>query len=498
MFKRTNLTLILGVLVVGIIFGLVISARLNLNPIGDTQETASSPVSESSNYAKALEEAFIKVSDEVGPAVVSISTVHTEKISSRQYFGPFRDDEFFRQFFKDFFGEIPEREFQRRGLGSGFIIDTDGYILTNQHVIEGADKIEITLADGRKFPAKVKGQDQRSDLAVLKINAKDLHAVELGDSDKVRIGQWAIAVGNPFGIAAKPTVTVGVISALNRSLPRTMYRNRDYSDLIQTDAAINPGNSGGPLVDIEGRVIGINVAIVSTTGGYQGIGFAIPINIAKQVLGDLIQGRKVLYGWLGVNVQDLDEDLAKQFGLSETKGVLVAKVLTDSPAEKGKMKNGDIIKTFDGQKVENVRELLKLVGRAKIGKKVKVGILRDKKEMALEIEIAQRPEEIEKFAEVALGAWRGIEVQELNEEVAKKYQITEKEGIVIVNVEPASPADLAGLRRGDVITEINRRPVKNLNDYNNAIKSVKGDILVRTSRGYAVIKEEAVEEKQKE
>lgn len=475
MFKRFALVLALGILVVGMM-------------------GQSSIAQEAANYAKALEEAFIKVSDEIGPAVVSISTVHTEKVSPRQYFGPFSDDDFFRQFFKDFFGEMPEREFQRRGLGSGFIIDPDGYVLTNQHVVEGADKIEITLPDGRKFPAKVKGQDERSDLAVLKINAKDLHSVELGDSDKVRIGQWAIAIGNPFGIATKPTVTVGVISALNRSLPRTSQRERDYSDLIQTDAAINPGNSGGPLVDIEGKVIGINVAIITTTGGYQGIGFAIPINTAKRVLADLIQGRKVLYGWLGVNVQDLDEDLAKQFGLSDIKGVLVAKVLSDSPAEKGKMKSGDIIRTFDGKNVENVRELLKLVGRAQIGRKVKVGIVRDKKDMILEIEVAQRPEEIEEFGEVALGTWRGIEVQELNEEVARKYRVSEKQGVIVVNVQPASPADLAGLRRGDIITEINRRPIKNLNDYNNATKSAKGDVLIRTSRGYGVIKEETQEE----
>lgn len=483
MFKRIILVLALAMSVVAGIIGQT-----------STAQQGASAVAESQNYAKALEEAFIKVADEVGPAVVSISTVHTEKVSPRQQFGPFGDDEFFRQFFKDFFGEMPEREFQRRGLGSGFVIDADGYILTNQHVVEGADKIEITLADGRKFPAKVKGQDERSDLAVLKINAKDLHAVELGDSDNVRIGQWAIAVGNPFGIAAKPTVTVGVVSALNRSLPRTVHRERDYSDLIQTDAAINPGNSGGPLVDIEGRVIGINVAIITTTGGYQGIGFAIPVNIAKRVLGDLIQGRKVLYGWLGVNVQELDEDLAKQFGLSEAKGILVAKVLPGSPAEKGKMKEGDIIKTFDGKNIDNVRELLKLVGRAPIGKKVKVGILRDKKEMTLEIEIAQRPEEIEEFAQVALGTWRGIEVQELNEEAARKYRVSERQGVIVVNVQPGSPADLAGLRRSDVITEVNRKSVKDLNDYNNAIKSAKGDVLIRTSRGYAVIKEETQEE----
>ena len=444
------------------------------------------------SVAKALENTFAEVADKAGVAVVSISTVHTAKMGGMQ--GQMGNDEMFRQFFKDFFGEIPEREFQQHGLGSGFIIDADGFILTNQHVIEGADKIEVTLSDGRKFPAKVKGQDERADLAVLKIDAKNLKALDLDDSDNVRIGQFAIAVGNPFGIANKPTVTIGVVSALNRSLPRSTYGDKDYSDLIQTDAAINPGNSGGPLVDIEGKVIGINAAIISTTGGYQGIGFAIPINTAKRVLSDLISGRKILYGWLGVNVQDLDEALAKQFGLSEMKGVLVAKILPGSPAEKGKMKNGDIIKTFDGKPVENVRELLKLVGRAPIGKKVKVAVLRDKKEVALDIEIAQRPQELKEYAEPELGNWRGLEAQELTPEVSQRYKVSEKSGVVVTNVVPGSPADEAELRRGDVIAEINKKPIKNLKDYDEAVKSATGDALILTSRGYAVVKEEVKEE----
>lgn len=479
MFRRFGIVLLV---VVALLVGM--SGRLLASP-------------EDLAVAKQLENIFAEVADKVGPAVVSISTVHTTKLKSGT--SPFGDDEMFRQFFKDFFGDIPEREFQQRGLGSGFIIDPDGYVLTNQHVIEGADKIEVTLSDGRKFPAKVKGQDERADLAVLKINAKGLKALELDDSDNVRIGQFAIAVGNPFGIASKPTVTIGAISALNRSLPRKAYGDRDYSDLIQTDAAINPGNSGGPLVDIEGKVIGINAAIISTTGGYQGIGFAIPVNTAKRVLSDLISGRKVLYGWLGVNVQDLDEDLAKQFGLSETKGVLVAKILTGSPAEKGKMKAGDIIKTFDGKPVLNVRELLKLVGRAPIGKKVKVVVLRDKKEIALEIEIAQRTEELKEYAETELGNWRGLEVQELTPSISQKYKVTEKGGVIVVNVEPGSPADTAGFRRGDIITEINKKPVKSLKDYDDATKSAKGDALILTSRGYAVVKEEVKgEEKESE
>lgn len=465
MFKRSVFALVSVVLFVG--FG----AQALANP-------------QDLSVAKALENTFAEVADKVGPAVVSISTVRTTKLGGTA--GQPGGDEMFRQFFKDFFGDTPEREFMQRGIGSGFIIDPDGYILTNQHVIVGADKIEVTLPDGRKFPATVKGQDSRADLAVLKINATNLKALELDDSDNVRIGQFAIAVGNPFGIAAKPTVTIGVVSALNRLLPRSQYGDRDYSDLIQTDAAINPGNSGGPLVDIDGKVIGINVAIISTTGGYQGVGFAIPINVAKRVLSDLISGRKILYGWLGVNVQEVDEDLAKQFGLTDRKGVIVAKILPESPAEKGKMKNGDIIKTFDGKPVENVRELLKLVGRAPIGKKIKVGVLRNKKDLTLDIEIAQRPEAMamEEYAETELGTWRGIEVMD-------------KDGVVVSNVEPGSPADLVGIMRGDKILEINRQPIKTVADYNKAIKTAEGDVLLLTSRGYAVIKEE-VKEEQKE
>lgn len=448
------------------------------------------------NYAKQLEGVFEDVAAKVFPAVVSISTIHTEKVSKR-YMGPFEGNEMFRQFFKDFFGDVPEREFQQKGLGSGFIIGPEGYILTNQHVVDGADKIEVTLSDGRKFPANLKGQDVRADLAVLKIDAKDTPFLELGDSDKIKIGRWTIAAGNPFGIASTPTITVGVVSALNRQLPRTSWRDRDYSDLIQTDAAINPGNSGGPLVDIDGKVMGINVAIMSTTGGYQGIGFAIPINTAKYILNDLIEGKKVLYGWLGVNIQDLNEDLSKQFGLTQTTGVLVAKVQPGTPAEKAKMKSGDIIKTFDGKNVENVRELLKLVGRAAIGGRVKIGVLREKKDVVLDVEIAARPEEMQELEKTTLGSWRGIEVQDITPEIAQRYKILEDSGVVIANVELSSPADLAGLIQGDIIIEINKVPIKNTNDYNKVISSAKGDALVLTSRGYMVVKDETEEEKGK-
>ncbi len=453
--KQNRIIFLSIVLVVGLICGLLIATKLDIIPFSSALSSKSSSQIESEvatlssiPQATETESAFIKVAKEVGPSVVSISTEHTEKIGGRRfYFRPFEgtpfEDEFFRQFFKEFF-EIPKREFKRMGLGSGVIIDAKGYILTNEHVIKDADKITVTLPDEREFKGEVRGTDPRSDLAVVKISAHHLPVVKLGDSDEVKIGQWAIAIGNPFGFAVQspePTVTVGVVSALHRSLPRTSQRDRAYTDLIQTDAAINPGNSGGPLVNLKGEVIGINVAIFTTSGGYQGVGFAIPINVARNVVGRLIEGKRVLYGWLGINVQDLDENLATYFGLPDREGVLVAKVLEGSPAQKGGFKDGDLIRTFNGKKIKDVNQLLKEVGRTQVGKKVKVDIIRDKSQMTLEVEIGERPSEIEEFGKLSVKTWRGIEVQEITPDIAKRFGLEEKTGLVISNVEVGSPAD---------------------------------------------------------
>ncbi|MBU4148846.1 MAG: trypsin-like peptidase domain-containing protein, partial [Candidatus Omnitrophica bacterium] len=299
---------------------------------------------EPTDEALSLQEAFVRVSKDAGPAVVSISTEHVEHYQTRYYpFSQFQD-QFFDEFFSDFFVTGPDREFKKIGLGSGVIVNKEGYVLTNEHVIHGADKITVTLPDGREFEGQLTGSDIYSDLAVVKIGSEDdLPFAKLGDSDEVEIGHWAIAIGNPFAFAVRnpePTVTVGVVSALRRSLPRTDKRAREYSDLIQTDASINPGNSGGPLVNIRGEVIGINVAIFTMSGGSEGIGFAIPVNTAKKVMDDLMQGRKVLYGWVGVIIQDVDEDLAGYFGLLEKNGVLISRILENSPAEKAGLRPG--------------------------------------------------------------------------------------------------------------------------------------------------------------
>lgn len=457
---------------------------------------------EPTQEAVSLQEAFVKVSKEVGPAVVSISTEHIERYRT-QYrpFSHFQDD-FFNEFFKDFFMSGPEREYKRVGLGSGVIIDKEGYVLTNEHVIHGADKITVTLADGREFEGHLTGSDVYSDLAVVKIEPKDdLPFARLGNSDNVQIGHWAIAIGNPFAFAVKnpePTVTVGVVSALNRSLPRTNMRAREYSDLIQTDAAINPGNSGGPLLNIYGEVIGINVAIFTLSGGSEGVGFAIPVNIARKVMDDLKQGKKVLYGWLGVIIQDINSDLAGYFKLEDNYGVLISRVLEKSPAEKAGLKPGDIIVSVDNEKVKNTQDLIRVVSKKDVGNKATLGVIRDGKIYSVRVEIGERPEdetviaqeETNKAPEVADSkSWRGIEVSEITPEIAQRFKLSPGSGVIVAGVERGSAADQAGIRPGDVIYEINRMPVKNVTDYQGAIKKVSGDALIGTYRGYVVVKE---------
>jgi serine protease Do len=490
----------LSALMLGILAGIIITARFNLLPITDADNKTDIVKKQDmpgdkqeSYYVDSLEGAFIRVADEAGPAVVSISTERVTRMRSRVYESPFGRDDFFDRFFKDFFGEIPEREFTQRGLGSGAIIDESGYILTNEHVIRGADKITVTLTDGREFDGKIRGKDERSDLAVIKIEADNLPSIRLGDSDKARIGQWAIAIGNPFGYAvqsSKPTLTVGVVSALDRSLPVSAGSGRDYSGLIQTDAAINPGNSGGPLVNIKGEMIGINVAIFSTTGGHQGVGFAIPINAAKEILDTLIEGRRVLYGWLGVSVQDVDDALAEYFNLPDKEGVIIAKILPDSPAQEGGLKEGDIIRKFDGKNVQDLKSLLRIVSRAEVGKNVTIRVVRDREEMPVIVKIGERPSEIEDDTDKpdAEKAWRGLEVASITADIARRYRIGQISGIVVTNVESGTPAHEAGIEPGDIIDRINNKPINNIDDYNSIVSAIKGDALIRTSRGFTVIK----------
>ncbi len=493
------------VLITTLLIGLIIVSVVNKAKSGSSDRPDARGVRRVTGEID-IRNAFIKVADAVGPAVVSISTERTQKIKVNPF--PFRregspfQDEFFNKFFDDFFNNSFPQEYERKqaGLGSGVIIDKRGYILTNEHVVSGADKIMVTLPDGRKFEGQVKGSDVKSDLAIIEIEAKSLPVAELGNSDLAQIGEWVVAIGNPFGYivhSPKPTVTVGVISALQRSLPSAKSR---YLDLIQTDAAINPGNSGGPLCDLEGKVIGINVAIFSTSGGYQGVGFAIPANSAKAVVEELIKGGKVSYGWMGVVIQDLTEDLAKYFAISDEKGALVAEVVEDGPADRGGLKKGDVIKGINGKEIKGVQDIMVNVSRIPIGKEAELSIIRNKEDVTLTIIIGEMPSEEElakiegrpieeKQDQPAIEKWRGMIVSPITDNIAARFGLTDTEGVIIASVDQGSAAYQAGLKPGNIITSIDTKRIKTIDDYKVAIENAKGDILVYTNKGFTIVKE---------
>jgi serine protease Do len=447
---------VLGLVCLALLFGLFFcmdSDRANSLTKNDKEKLMT---------AKSLGQAFVEVAKKVQPAVVNVTTEKTITMKPWERFG---DDFFkgspFEDFFKGF-GTPPQergkeyRQKQRSG-GSGVIVDKEGYILTNNHVVEGADKVKVKLNDGREFTATVKGQDLRTDLAVLHIKAKDLPVAILGDSDKLEVGEWAIAIGSPFGL--EHTVTVGVISAKGRSGLGT----GTYEDFLQTDASINPGNSGGPLINIDGDVIGINAMIIQPGTG---IGFAIPINMAKQILNDLINQGKVIRPWLGISVQDLTPDMMEHFKVTEKEGVLVGQVYPGTGAEKAGLVSGDIITSVDDKAVKNVNELVKEIQKKKVGQKIKLNIIRDGKGMPIEVTTTSMPDKPESEKEKEIEEKLGARVQELTPQLALRYRISGvKQGIVIISVEDGSLADEMGLEEGDVILEINRKKIETVKDF---------------------------------
>jgi len=402
---------------------------------------------------------------EASKAVVNISTVRVIKGPGpvfKYFFGPFGEEDPFREFFERFFGEIPQSEMKQRSLGSGFIIDKDGYILTNNHVIEKATKITVRLLNHKEYKAKVVGRDPKTDIALLKINAHNLPVLSLGNSDKLQVGDWVVAIGNPFGLGH--TVTVGIISAKERIIGAGPYDN-----FLQTDAAINPGNSGGPLLNLRGNVVGINTAIVAQA---QGIGFAIPINMAKKIVPQLKKHHRVVRGWLGVSIQVVTPQLAQALGLKQPQGALIADVTPNSPAEKAGLKTGDVIIEYDGHPIEEMNQLPRLVAVTPVGEKVKIKVWRDGKEKTFTVTIGELKEEMaEKQMVAPTGYDLGIEVTEITPSIAARVGIDK--GVVISRVRPGSLAYEAGLRRGDVILEIDRRPIIKLDDYYQAIKRLK-------------------------
>ena len=433
----------------------------------------------SSPSLTSLEEAFTTIAEEIKPAVVNISTVQVVKGMTSPTFDDAFEDWFFKDF-QDFFGKRKSKEYKQESLGSGFIFKIEGdtaYILTNNHVVAMADEINVKFANGDEVKVKEKPQgDQRTDVAILKIEAKrGLKAIRLGDSDKIKVGQWVIAVGNPFGFDR--TVTVGIISGTGRHLSPDLYAIQDF---IQTDAAINRGNSGGPLLNIRGEVIGMNTAIIDPSRA-QGVGFAVPINMAREVADSFLKHGRVIRGWLGVIIQPVSEEIAEAFGLPDRKGALVSDITPDGPAQKAGIEKGDVIREVGGKIIDSVDTLTKFVRRLEVGKEVEVRVIRrGGKQLSLKVVIGEMPEE----GDIVTGgkANLGLGVQD------------SEQGVIVTEVEQGSPADRARVRPRDIILKINNKPIKNVADYNKVISSLKEekyiDLLVQRGNYtiYLVIK----------
>jgi serine protease Do len=422
---------------------------------------------------------FSDLAEKVRPGVVNIQVVKKVKnIGFRNFPGnPFGGQNPFEDFFGPFSQGNPPGEFEQRGVGSGFIMSRAGYILTNNHVVEKADEIKVKLANGKEYEGKVIGRDPKTDLALVKIEgASDLQPLTLGNSEDLKVGSWVVAVGSPFGL--EQTVTAGIVSAKGR-----VIGSGPYDNFIQTDASINPGNSGGPLINTKGEVVGINTAIIASG---QGIGFAIPINMAKEIASQLQDKGHVTRGWLGVVIQEVTPELAKSFGLNEKKGALVTQVSEGSPAEKAGIEQGDVIVGFDGKEVADSKDLPRIVASTPVGKTVTVKISRDGKALERQVKVGEMEEE--KKAEGATtpaGKKLGIAVQNLTPEIAKGLGLKKETGVVITQVEPGSPADSAGLQTGDVIREVNRKPVKDVDDFVQKVEKAKDQdhVLLFVQRG---------------
>jgi serine protease Do len=373
--------------------------------------------------------------------------------------------------FKRFFGipdmpeQAPKREMKRTSLGSGVIFTPDGYIITNNHVVEDADEINVTLHTFEEYEATIVGRDPKSDVALLKIESKaDLPYVTFGDSDTLRVGEWVLAIGNPFGL--QKTVTAGIVSAKGRAI-----NNESYGNYIQTDASINPGNSGGPLFNLNGEMVGVNTAIFSRTGGNIGIGFAIPVNMAKNVLAQLKEHGKVTRGWLGVMIQQVTPDLADNFGLDRPIGALVGQVVPGSPAEKAGLNAGDVIIEYNGKEVSQMSMLPAMVASTSVGEKATIVLIRDGKKQNITVEIGKMEDEDSVLADTETGTSKkiGITVQELTPKLAESLGIEEVQGLIVSDINPGSAAAEAGILRGDIILEINREKVESIVQYRNAL-----------------------------
>ncbi|MGD0819278.1 MAG: DegQ family serine endoprotease [Desulfomonilia bacterium] len=417
---------------------------------------------------------FSSLAKEVTPTVVNIRT--TKNLANKDLYRKFEPppgyDEWFDDFFKKFFNNIPEQDLQQRSLGSGFIISADGYVLTNNHVVSGADEIFVSLADKEEFKAKVVGTDDKTDIALIKITAEKYNfpVAVLGDSDALEIGEWVIAIGNPFGFGH--TLTQGIVSAKSRVIGAGPYDN-----FIQTDAAINPGNSGGPLMNMQGQVVGINTAIVASG---QGIGFATPINMAKEILSELKDKGEVARGWLGVAIQEVTPEIARAVGLKEPKGAMVTTVYAGDPADKAGIKPGDIILKINSQEVTDSRSLTRMIGSLKPDVKITITVWRDSRTLDLSTKLQKRVDE--HVAKLGKGPQQkdqgvrdrlGLTVMDITPEVQREFNISEPGGVIVIEIEPKSSAARGQIQKMDIIKEVEHKAVNSAEEYLSAISAKK-------------------------
>lgn len=460
-------------LLAGVVVGVLLSSNFRIVPSGEAVGKQS-PSPKPNGVVKS-EQAFVIVSKAVMPVVVNISTTRhsrSEEEGSSDF--PFQGP--LRRFFRDRFGKSHNRKGD--GSGSGVIIQSDGLIVTNNHVIEDADEIKVVLSDKREFIGTVVGTDPKTDLAVVRINARDLPTIPWGDSLKLQVGEYILAVGNPFGLTQ--TVTMGIVSAVGRA----NIGLADYEDFIQTDAAINPGNSGGAMVNIQGELVGINTAIFTRSGGYMGIGFAVPSDMVQSVVESLVKSGKVVRGWLGVAIQEVTPQIAKGLGLKEAKGALVSEVMAGSPAEKAGFHTGDVILAFNGQAVEDTNRLRHIVAKALAGDHLEVQVIRENKRITLKVIIEMQPKDLfvkrsrsQKSKQNTNTLLGGMTVSTLTETLAQELNLDAGlKGVVVSSVEQGSRAAESGLRRGDLIVEVNRERIENINDYERQLSQLDQDM----------------------
>ena len=438
--------------------------------------------------------AFASVARQVSPSVVYIQAEKTRQSSQVYRYGsPFNDD-LFRRFFGDRLFVMPDGDRAPKRIeqsqGSGFIFSLDkglfsdkAFILTNNHVVEGAEKIKVTFKNGREMNARIKGADPKSDIAVLEINANDIPSLKLGDSNKLEVGEWVVAIGNPFGL--DHTLTAGVVSAKGR----TSLGINDYEDFIQTDAAINPGNSGGPLVNLDGEVVGINTAIFSRSGGYMGVGFAIPINMAKGVAEQLMNGGEVTRGYLGIVIQNLTAELADSLGINSTQGILVAQVSEDSPAEKAGLQQGDVIVRYLGEAISDTGSFRNKVSLTRPGSKADIEVIRNGRNLTVNATIGELNDKVASADSTTLQSEKlGFSVQTLSPDLAEQFKTQTSKGVVVTEVKPGSLADMAGIAVGTVIHEINRNKIETAQQFKESLSRAESSrkvLLLISSNGMA-------------